>query len=45
MKDYLKAAGQIALGVLAGCVMSEVVDKVVDVAKKAVNAKKGKSHN
>lgn len=45
MKDYLKVAGQIALGVVAGSVMSEVVDKVVEVTKKAVNAKKGKSHN
>lgn len=46
MKDYLKVAGQIALGVVAGSVMNGVVNKVVDVTKKAVvKVKKEKSHN
>ena len=45
MKDGIKVAGQVALGVVAGSVMNGVVNKLVDVAKKAVKAKKEKSHN
>lgn len=41
----IKIVGQIALGVFAGSVASDVVDKVVDKVKKVVVEKKEKSRN
>lgn len=45
MKDYLKVAGQIAIGVIAGNALSKAVDKVVVGVKKVVKEKKEKSLN
>lgn len=42
MKKGLVVVGQVAVGVIAGCVASDLANKVVDVVKKAVVKKKGK---